>query len=468
MTVDDLPPTRRARRERESQSASERTSDPAAPVALAWVDDAALTPRPSETPEYVGVDLLARRPRRRALRAGTVLPVVITAGVAGLYAASTLLWPLYAVEPTVTAADIADVSAPASALSWPSEGAAAVAVRGFDSLAVSSDLVAPMASVTKLVTTLMVLEQSPIAPGEPGPTFTFSWADDDSYWEFLARDESALEMPEGESLTQYQMLQGVLIGSAGNYAERLARTYWPNDDAFARAAADWLQRNGLGGITVIEPTGIDEANRADAASLIALSRLAMATPVVAEIVRMPSVELPGVGLVENTNDLLLSDPQIVGIKTGSLDEEFTLTAAREFTAGALPLLAYAAVIGQTDSDARFSETGRLLVDVAAEASMPHALPAGTKVGTVTTLWGASSDILTTTDAPVVLWNGATAPVAVSLTLGDARTAGETVGEVRVSGPMDSATSAAQLTADLPGPGRWWRLTHPLQLWGLAD
>lgn len=468
MTAYDAPPTRRARREREdARHSTDAGADTTRRVALAWVDEDALAPRPAPVPEHVGVDLLARRPRRRALRPGTVLPVVAVVGVAALYAASTLLWPLYAVAPVVTAAAVADVVAPASAVAWPAEGAAAVDVRGFDRIAASSSDVAPIASVTKLVTVLMVLEQSPLAPGEQGPSFTFSWADDDTYWDFLSRDESALEVPVDGSLTLYQMLQGVLIGSAGNYADRLTRTYWPTDEVFAHAAADWLQRHGLPGIAVVEPTGIDEGNRADAASLVALAKIAMDDPVIAEIVRMPSVELPGAGLVETTNDLL-ADPHIVGVKTGSLDWEFTLTAAREFAVGDVPMLAYAAVVGQTDSDVRFAETARLLADVEAEASQPHVLPAGTKVGTVSTAWGASSDVVTTADAGVILWNGATAPVAVRLDLGDARAAGDEVGVVRLAGPLDAATSPVRLTADLPGPDGWWRLTHPLELWGLAD
>ena len=121
----------------------------------------------------------------------------------------------------------------------------------------------------------------------------------------------------GGSLTQYQMLQGMLIGSAGNYTDRLVSTIWPNDRVFAAAAKTWLAKHNLAGITVVEPTGIDPANTADPASLIALARVALAEPVIAEIVRTPSVTLPGAGAVVNTNDLL-TDPAVIGLKTGSL------------------------------------------------------------------------------------------------------------------------------------------------------
>lgn len=461
MTLDDPPVSRRELREREPRR-----------VALAWVDEETIASRPvaplDHGPAYslAVPDLLADRPRRRVLRRATVVPVVTVAGAAALYAASTLLWPLNAVAPVVTETSVADVASSASMIVWPEEGSAAVGIEGFDTVAASSGDVSPIASVTKLVTMLMVLEQSPLAPGEQGPSFEFSWDDYYTYWEFVYRDESALEVPVDGSLTQYQVMQGVLIGSAGNYAERLARTYWPDDESFAAAAADWLQRVGLTGVEIVEPTGIDEGNRADAASLIALSELAMADPVIAEIVRMPAVELPGAGYVENTN-VLLADPQVVGVKTGSLYGEYTLTAAKEFTVGETSLRAHAAVLAQPDSDTRFEETARVLSLAVAEASLPHVLPSGTRVATVTTAWGASTDVVTATEIGVTLWNAASVSPVVHVDLGDARGSGDEVGEATLTGPVDAATTGTILTGDIPGPDAWWRLTHPLQLWGLS-
>ncbi len=76
--------------------------------------------------------------------------------------------------------------------------------------------------------------------------------------------------------------------------------------------------------------------------------------------------------------------------------------------------------------------------------------------------------MTDADAAVILWNGAASTVTTDLDLGAARTVDAAVGEVRVTGPLDAATVGVHLTADIPDPDAWWRLTHPLQLWGLAD
>lgn len=447
---------------------------PSGRVALGWIDDEAVTARRAPTDlgdstntyAVISPDLLARRPRRSPLRPGVVLPILSVLTLTAAYVGAMLLWPLSAVTPTVAEVAVDDVAATASAVVWPAVGSAAVSVAGFDTTPASSAAAMPMASITKLVTAQMILEQMPLAPGESGPEFSFTARDRQTYLNYLAKNESALDVPAGGTLTEYQMLQGMLMGSAGNYTDRLASTIWPTDAVFASAARTWLARHDLTGITVVEPTGIDPANTADPASLIALAKTALADPVIAEIVRMPSVTLPGAGTVVNTNDLLV-DPAVVGLKTGSLFGAYNLLAAKDLTVDQTPVRIFATVLGQRDDAARDGETARLLTDVAAELSKPITVPAGTLVGTVATQWGASSQIVTDADASIVLWNGAASPVTTTLDLGDARTAQAAVGTVSLNGPLGTASTGVHLTADIPDPDAWWRLTHPLQLFGLV-
>jgi len=472
--MEEAPPaTRRALRERTGAPGQHGT--PGSRLALGWVDEETIGTR--RAPEDLGgatspylpvsADLLARRPRRSPLRPGVVVPILAVAGLTGAYAGTTLLWPLHAVAPTVTDVAIADLAAPPTTLAWPANGSAAVGVAGIPGSPASTGDALPIASITKLVTVLMVLEESPLALGEQGEEFAFTSRDRTAYWDALANDESALDVPVGGTLTRYQLLQGILIGSAGNYAERLASTYWPTDEVFARAAATWLRAHDLDAITVVEPTGISEANSAPPAALITLARLALANPVVAEIVRTPSVELPGAGLVENTNDLL-ADPAVVGLKTGSLSGLYNLLAAKEAAVGETAVRVYALVLGQPDDASRDGETARLLTDVAAEVSQVHTVPAGTVAGVASTAWGTRVDIVTDADVSAVLWNAATAAVTIDLRLGDARAADAGVGTLTVKGPLTTETIGVHLTAEIEPPDAWWRLSHPLELFGLID
>ncbi|WP_396644212.1 D-alanyl-D-alanine carboxypeptidase family protein [Microbacterium sp.] len=442
-----------------------------APVALTWVDPAAAAaPRPA--PEFAltptgprSPDLLAGR-RRRALRPGTVVPPLLLLLLVAVYAAVTLLWPLNALPPRVVPLVVQPTAAPAAAPAWPAQGEAAVAVQGMPGVLSSADAPESIASITKVVTALLVLERLPLAPGEQGPTYAFTQADSDDYWQYRARGESSLDVPVDGTLTELQMLQGMLIASANNYAQRLASDLWSSDADFAAAAEGYLADRGIQGITIVNPTGIEEGNTATPAALIALAQKALQNPVIAEIVRTPELTLPGAGSFRNGNPLL-ADPGVVGIKTGTLDA-WNLLSAKDLTVGGTTVRVYAAVLGQPGPDSRDQASRDLYTRMAEEVQLRTSVPAGTVVGKVSTLWGEDVSLVTAEDAQNVLWNGASATPGTSFTLGEARDAGETVGELVTTGPLDAATVVVQLRSDIEPPSPWWRLTHPLDLLGLND
>ncbi|TDN91353.1 D-alanyl-D-alanine carboxypeptidase [Microbacterium sp. BK668] len=446
----------------------------AAKVAFSWVDEesvaqTALSPRETSaaggTAAVLGPDLLAKALRRSPWRAGVLVPFAIIVFLFAGYAATTLLWPLTAVTPTIEAVAVQAVPSAVTTPAWPVEGSGAVAVQGFDGTVASTQDAAPIASITKVVTALLVLEEMPLALGEQGPEYRFTSNDRSAYWGYRSRGESALDVPAGGTLTEYQLLEGMLIGSANNYADRLASNLWPNDAVFARAADDWLEAHGVPGITIAEPTGFDRRNTASAAALIPLAQKALANPVIAEIVAKREVDLPGAGRVTNTNGLL-ADPGVIGVKTGSLDD-FNLLAAKNITVGDTPVRLYASVLGQPDDPRRVEATRALFAQLESELQVEPSVPVGTTVGTVDTAWGDRADVVTDADASVVLWNGAAGTTTTDLELGDLRDAGDVVGSLSVTGPLNTATVEVSLDGDIEPPSAWWRLTHPLELFGLA-
>lgn len=442
--------------------------------ALRWVDEDVVVARARPTLQldagataYVPVtaDLLARAPRRSPLRPGVLVPFGVFLLVIAVYCGTTLFWPLHAVAPTIADIYVEPVPAAAAAEPWPATGSASVAVEGVSAPAASSADVLPIASITKLVTALLVLDQMPLAVGEQGREYRFTTADRTDFRNYRARGESSLDVPVGGSLTEYQMLQGMLIGSANNYAKRLATTIWPTDAVFAQAANDWLSQHGVTGVTIADPTGFSTGNTASAEALVALADRALENPVIAEIVRTPSVELPGAGLVTNSNPLL-ADPGVIGLKTGTLDE-YNLLAAKEVAVGDTTVRMYAATLGQPDRDTRNAVTRALFTQLEQELQLRPSVPAGTVVGQVQTKWGDAVPIVTASDADVVLWNGAAATVTSTFDLGDRRDADDVVGALSAVGPLDSATVDLVLDGEVDEPSPWWRLTHPLQLFGLV-
>jgi D-alanyl-D-alanine carboxypeptidase (penicillin-binding protein 5/6) len=393
-----------------------------------------------------------------------IVPTLVIAGLVGVYSATTLLWPLHAVAPTVAAIEVQPIAAPATTPVWPVDGSAAIGVGGIAGTPASAVEPDAIASITKVVTALVVLDEMPLAVGEQGPEFRFTAADRNRYWQYRSNGESALDVPVGGALTEYQMLEGMLIGSANNYADRLAQNLWPNDAVFASAANRWLSTHGVPGVTIVEPTGMDGGNAATPEALIALAQKALANPVVAEIVAKQSVELPGAGLVENTNGLL-ADPGVVGIKTGTLDA-WNLLSAKDITVGDTTVRVFASVLGQPDDEARLAASRALYTQLEQELQLKPSVTSGTIAATVETLWGDPVDIVTTTDAAVVLWNGGSGTVGTSFALDENRDEGDTVGSLTVTGPLDAATVDLQLADDIQDPSPWWRLTHPLDLFGL--
>lgn len=446
----------------------------ATPTALPWVDAETIAARtgPAGLSDAAPVDraapsLLAGGPRRSPVRWAALTPVLLAGGLAAAYAITMAVWPLHEVAPEITASPVAVEAAAASALVWPETGTSGVSVTGVGRTASTTEA-APIASITKVVSSLMVLDRVPLALGEQGPSYSFPQSAANQHTQYLNRNESALAVPTGGSLTLYQMLQGTLIGSANNYIDRLAREVWGSDREFAQAAEIWLSARGLTGTRIVEPTGIDPANRSTPDDLTRLAEIAMANPVIREIVGTAVVVLPGADEVVNTNPLLGSDG-VNGIKTGLLRGDWNLLSSKEATIGDTTVLLTAAVLGQEDSDQRSAATVSLFAQVEEELrTQPVSVPAGTEVGEVTTLWGAGSPVVTAEDARVVLWNGAAATTAVTeLRLGDTRGARGRVGTLTVTGPVDSIGVDLVLATTVDDPDFWWRLTHPLDLLGLT-
>ena len=74
--------------------------------------------------------------------------------------------------------------------------------------------------------------------------------------------------------------------------------------------------------------------------------------------------------------------------------------------------------------------------------------------------------MTDDDANVILWNGGAGTVTTTFSLGDAREKGADVGTLVGQRPLDATSTTLELADDIEPPTAWWRLTHPLELFGL--
>jgi len=192
-----------------------------------------------------------------------------------------------------------------------------------------------------MITALVVLQAKPLSPGQTGPMLTMSRDDLVLLKTYAALDGSRItKMGVGEQLSEYQMLEAMMLPSADNAADSLAIWAYGSLPAYSAAANSYLAGLGLSGTHVgTDASGLDPSTVSTAHDMVLIGELVMQNPVLAEIVGEQSVSgFPLVGTITNTNSLLGQDG-IVGVKTGNSDEQ----------SGAYVAAADATVNGKTET-----------------------------------------------------------------------------------------------------------------------
>ncbi|MCM3506177.1 MULTISPECIES: D-alanyl-D-alanine carboxypeptidase family protein [unclassified Curtobacterium] len=405
---------------------------------------------------------VVRSPRsavRRPVTIGVVAVLLLAVG----YLVAVAVVPFAPASATTT-----KYSAPTSTLPdlrFPGYGATAVQATGFpESLRTSGDTKArSIASITKVVTALVVLDARPLDRGESGPTIRFDAQMQALYAEYLAQNGEVAPMPDGLRLSEHQTMQVMLMKSANNYAGALALWAFGSMDGYERAASAWLDEHGLDDTTIHEPTGLDPANRSTATDLVRLGQLALADPVVKEIVGTEQVTVPGAGEIENSNKLLGMDG-IEGIKTGTLDEAGAcLLFAATYQRGGRQVTVVGVMLGGRDHPSLDVDVRRLLRSVADNFQTVTLTHAGQTFGTYSTPWRDDADAVAADAAEVLVWGDTTVTARTrldSVTLGER---GERVGSVRFSiEHHDPVTVPLELERSIEDPGLWWRWTNPFR------
>lgn len=378
----------------------------------------------------------------------------------GFYLPFTLLAPLNATAATVL--PYAEEVPPAPQLDWPEYGAAAVGAVGVPGLLGRSGATEPlpMASITKVVTALVVLEAHPLQPGETGPTVRMTSGDAALYSFYLAQNGTVSPVRAGLELTERQLLELTLVKSANNYTASLANWAFGSTEAFVQAANAWVLEHGLTGLVVTEPTGIDPGNVATADTLVELGRLALEHPVLAEIVATTATSIPEVGAIPNTNQLL-GVSGVDGIKTGTLDDfGANLLFSADSMVGSTPVTVVGVVLGGPDHRTVDADIVSLLGGVQAGFAEISLAADGEVFATFETPWHDSADAVAAEAASIVVWGGTPVTAQVDtqpLRLADA---GADIGEVTFTAGGRTVTVPLELSAKVDDPGPLWRLTNP--------
>lgn len=419
------------------------------------------------------IDPEVRRARRRRGLIITAVCVVLLLAASGGYIGWALTAPVDPPAvitrppqaPTVDAASVAVIPAAASAISisgadeYLGEGASGI----WSSTGTGEPL--PIASITKLVTALVILDAVPLASADdPGPTITFDKSDHDLYDRYYVQGATIAPMPTGTSMSLHDALAAMLIPSASNYAEALSSRIFGSQRAFLGATRDWLSAHGLTGTTITEPTGISPRNTSTPADLLAIGKLAAAHPAIAQIVATASISLPGAGQLYNTNGLL-GTAGITGLKTGTLGEgtySLLYTATLDVGAAA-PLAVTGVVLGGSSRESVNVSVIATLDSIRAGFNELPVAASGEKVGTISTPWGSTAELVIGEAAAILTWSDTPIVVTMDIETPPTYRDGTVVGSITWTAGPNTVTAPVEIAGSIDPPSEWWRLTHPSDL-----
>ena len=172
----------------------------------------------------------------------------------------------------------------------------------------------PMASTTKIMTTLLCLES-----GDLDEEFTV-----DS--EAIKVEGSSMGLQEGDIVTKYALCCGMLLPSGNDAANAAAVRISGSIEAFAELMNDRARELGLSHTYFVTPSGLEgEGHGSSAYDMALLAREALKNETFREICSSETIKLsfgnpPYERWLKNTNKLLSMYDGVYGVKTGFTDE----------------------------------------------------------------------------------------------------------------------------------------------------
>ncbi|MFH8378100.1 serine hydrolase [Streptomyces cyaneofuscatus] len=414
------------------------------------------TPPPAETPVRTAV-------RRVKIWTPLVLLLLI------VFAIVQVMRPLPEPVLELTAKPTYTFEGGETKLSWPGQGQSAVMVDGVGSLgSEGAQKPAPIASVAKVMTAYVILQEHSLKGDEEGETITVDQKAED---ESKRPDESTAPLTKGQQLTQRQMLQLLMIPSGNNAARLLARWDAGSEDKFIDKMNDAAKDLGMTNSTYTDPSGLEKTTVSTANDQLKLAQAVMKNDVFRKIVDMPEVEIKGIdGKIYNNNNLLLQ-PGVSGIKTGSSTPAGgnLLWSANTVVDGKM-LWIYGAVMGQQAGTGRVYDSLELslqnslkLIKGAQEApTSATVVKKGDVVGHVDNGFGAQTPVIATKNLKAVGWPGLEVELKVTDNgkgIAHAAKAGSEVGMVTVGTGTGKVTAPVVLQGDLTEPAFGDKLTR---------
>ncbi len=406
---------------------------------------------------------MARR-GRGVLRTVAVAALVAVV-LAAVFTAVQLLRPKPALAVQVTAPSVVRVPSRSWTLPFPSQAETTVALSGVGTIAsAGGNSETPIASVTKLMSVLVVLADHPLSIGEQGPSIPVTAADVASYLREKASLDSVVQVSTGEHMSELEAIEAVLVPSADNIVRMLAIWDAGSKEAFVAKMNAQARRLGLAHTHYSGPSGVDPGSVSTASDQTRLAEIALRNPVIASIVSMPQVVLPVAGLQYNVDGDLGHDG-IVGVKTGWVPQGGAsfVFAARHLVAGHREML-FGAVVGVSNGSplpTALADAEHLVRAADAGLSNRTVVSAGETAASLDAGYAAGVPLVAARSVEMVVWPGErlSQSVAVSRHLVAPIRSGARVGMLTVRIGSETRTVPLVARGSLGSASLGWRLTQ---------
>ncbi len=218
----------------------------------------------------------------------------------------------------------------------------------------SPNLVWPTASITKLMTSVIFMEQ------KPNMAEVVALTDADEV------GGGRLRVETGTTLTKKDLLYCALVGSANNTATAMMNNSGLTPKAFIKEMNIRAKTLGMNKTTYVDASGIEVGNTTTATDIATLAKYAFANPTIQRAAQTASYRFSTIKpvidkTIKNTNALLLdpnNDLWILDGKTGYLEEARNNLVVRVQTMQKTHEL-IVVVLGASTKQTSFSETERL-------------------------------------------------------------------------------------------------------------
>lgn len=382
------------------------------------------------------------------------------------YNAWALLRPLPALQPDKPPAMLHLTSTAPSKLVWPLNRQAAVGIVGSNILeSRQSGPPLPTASTAKIITALVVLKQKPLEQNQTGPLITMSDKDVALYNSYVSEEGSVLPVQAGEQLSEYQMLQAMMLPSANNIADSLAVWAFGSLPAYSAAANQYVKQLGMMNTHMgSDASGLKPDSTSTASDMVLAGKAAMQNPVLAQIAGQPvATNFPLVNTVKNVN-FLLGNSGIIGIKTGNSDQVGgNFVSASRVSVNNHPVIIVTAEMGGANLFDAVQGSLPLIQSAQANFSKAILLPAGSVVARYQQPWDGGLAAVTAQNVTATTWNGATVPTRLSLQpISPKTTSNQVVGQLNPHDPLTGSSPSVplKLVTAPTKPSLTWRLLHP--------